>query len=388
MTSCWSAPGRSSPPTASSSTVDRMSRRRCSPAKAHRCRAARARWCSPVRSTAVMRWSCGSSPRARIPGLPRSCGSPSGPAGVRPNGGAAGRSRGGGFRRRVAGAGDRHRAGLVAGRSRPRAWRSRSRCSSSRVRARWRSRRRRRSPPRPARSPVAVWFWRAQMRWRRWRASRTSSLTRPGRCPRGECAWSNASLCEGADRGAALALAAALEARSEHPLARAVVAAAPDGAEIQADHREHAAGRGIEARIGGNVMRIGRLDFVAELAGHMPAELGARSTAAWPRTAWPGWASDAGWIAVLVFADALRSGSQPLVAALRDAGIVPVLLSGDRAQNVTAVASALGIADANAAMLPEDKRDAIARLQAEAPSSRWSATASTTRRRLRRRRCR
>ncbi len=189
-------------------------------------------------------------------------------------------------------------------------------------------------------------------------------LDKTGTLSEGRMRLVECAVVDGADRSAALALAAALEARSEHPLARAVVAAAPDGAEIQADHREHAAGRGIQARISGNVMRIGRLDFVAELAGTMPAELARKADGGMATDSLAGLGSDAGWIAVLVFADALRSGSQPLVAALRDAGIVPVLLSGDRVQNVMAVASALGIADANAAMLPEDKRDAIARLQA------------------------
>ncbi len=65
-----------------------------------------------------------------------------------------------------------------------------------------------------------------------------------------------------------------------------------------------------------------------------------------------------------MLADALRPGAPALIARLRACGIVPVLLSGDRAATVAASAAALGIADARGDALPEDKRDAIAALQA------------------------
>ena len=187
---------------------------------------------------------------------------------------------------------------------------------------------------------------------------KTGTLTE-GRMRLVECITARA-----ADRVAALALAAALEARSEHPLARAVLAAAPGGSDIRVESRAQAPGRGIEARVDGRIARIGRLDFVAELAGPMPADLAGRPDGGEATATLVGLGSESGWVAVLVFADALRSGAWPLVAALRDAGIVPVLLSGDRAQSVAAVAASLGVVDARAAMLPEDKREAIARLQA------------------------
>ncbi len=169
---------------------------------------------------------------------------------------------------------------------------------------------------------------------------------------------------QGCGRGAALALAAALEAHSEHPLARAVRTAANQTPEIRVDARQQLSGRGIEAQVDGSAVRIGRLDFVGELAGPLPAELALEVRESEAAATLAGLGNGSGWIAILVFADALRSGAEPLVAALRASGIVPVLLSGDRPESVAAVAASLGIADARAALLPEGKRDAIALLQA------------------------
>ena len=61
--------------------------------------------------------------------------------------------------------------------------------------------------------------------------------------------------------------------------------------------------------------------------------------------------------------DALRPDAPALIARLREQGVVPLLLSGDRAATVNAAAAALGIADARGDALPEAKRDAIAALQ-------------------------
>ena len=71
-----------------------------------------------------------------------------------------------------------------------------------------------------------------------------------------------------------------------------------------------------------------------------------------------------GWQALFTFADPLRPGAARLIEELVTLGITPVLLSGDRAASVDHVARMLGVADARGDLTPEDKRDAIARLQA------------------------
>ena len=80
---------------------------------------------------------------------------------------------------------------------------------------------------------------------------------------------------DGAPAARATALAAALEARSEHPLARALRQAAADGERPAAEDVRQSAGEGVAARVGGVDVRVGRPEYVAELAGEMPERLAA-----------------------------------------------------------------------------------------------------------------
>ena len=185
---------------------------------------------------------------------------------------------------------------------------------------------------------------------------KTGTLTegRPGLADLGAPARDHA-------RERALALAAALEAPSEHPLAGALRAAARGAAPDRRRRRRRGAGTGTRRRgRRGRRVRLGRAPFVAAIAGGRPAD------------AVPGAATDTavvlgdgrGPLAVFALGDRWRTGARDLVVELRALGITPVLLSGDRQSAVTATAAALGIADARGDTLPEDKRDAIAALQA------------------------
>jgi Cu2+-exporting ATPase len=163
-------------------------------------------------------------------------------------------------------------------------------------------------------------------------------------------------------RADALALAAALEAQSEHPAARAIREAAVGGAVIPLAHDLRVvAGQGVEGVVAGRRMRVGRIEFVAAQGrAAIPAEA-ARIDAGATLVA----LGDAGGIvALFALGDRLRPGAAALVAHLRSLGITPVLLSGDRAVTVAVAAAACGIADARGDATPEDKRAAIAALQA------------------------
>jgi Cu2+-exporting ATPase len=154
-----------------------------------------------------------------------------------------------------------------------------------------------------------------------------------------------------------LALAGALEASSRHPLARAF-----DGAAAGAMAREirNAPGLGVEAAAEGRRVRIGSADFCRELAGAPP-----RSVAPGEATTQVYLADERGWLAVFHLEDQLREGAREAVAALRAAGLRVHLLSGDRPAAVAALAARLGIASARGGALPQDKLEAIARLQGE-----------------------
>jgi Cu2+-exporting ATPase len=160
----------------------------------------------------------------------------------------------------------------------------------------------------------------------------------------------------------ALALAAALEARSEHPLAVALRAAAPAVALPAAGTLSLLPGCGVEGTVAGRVLRLGRPDWVAALSGHPlpPAALQAD-----PAATVVALGDAAGLRALYVLGDALRPGAAELMARLAGLGVTPVLLSGDRTVSVAAAAGALGIATARGEQLPDDKRAAIARLQAD-----------------------
>ncbi len=167
----------------------------------------------------------------------------------------------------------------------------------------------------------------------------------------------------GAATGAeAMTLATALEASSEHPLARAFCDAAADGTALPAV-RDVAIfpGSGLEGTIGNRRVRIGRPQFVADLSGQpLPAD----ETRVGPGMTEVALGDGDGLIALFELGDALRPGTAALVARLKSIGITPLLLSGDRAATVAFVANRLGITAPRGDAQPEDKREAIARLQA------------------------
>ena len=188
-------------------------------------------------------------------------------------------------------------------------------------------------------------------------------LDKTGTLTSGGLRLTGCATADGAPAARATALAAALEARSEHPLARALRDAAPEGERPEVEDARQASGDGVAGRVGGAEVRVGRPEFVSELAGEMPARLAAFAR---ERTDTLVGLGDArGWHALFAFADTLRPGAPALVAQLHGLGVTPVLLSGDRRENVEAVARTLGIRDARAALRPEDKRAAIAALQAQ-----------------------
>lgn len=160
----------------------------------------------------------------------------------------------------------------------------------------------------------------------------------------------------------ALARAAALEATSEHPIARALIDAAPRRACDATDVRT-VAGQGIEGGVDGVRHRIGRPSFVAELAGPLPAPASAFVSARDATSTIVVLGSDRGTEAVFALGDTPRTGARGVIDALRGLGLVPVLLSGDRVEAATAIGRALGIDDARGALCPEDKRTAIRSLQ-------------------------
>jgi Cu+-exporting ATPase len=171
----------------------------------------------------------------------------------------------------------------------------------------------------------------------------------------------------GVESGRVLRLAAALQAGSEHPLARAVTAAADAiGVEPVAGIRARP-GLGVEGRVGGERLLLGSARLLrAEGLDPGPLAADAEALARDGRTVSYLAGAD-GVLGLLGFGDRARSGAAEAVAALRRHGLRVVLLSGDSRPAVEAVATALGIAEIRAEAMPDDKVGAVEALRAEGP---------------------
>ncbi|WP_276520930.1 heavy metal translocating P-type ATPase [Burkholderia multivorans] len=174
-------------------------------------------------------------------------------------------------------------------------------------------------------------------------------------------------------RDDALALAAAVQRHSDHPLARAVVAAYDaqrnaQAAPVATDARA-VAGRGVEARVDGRLLALGSTRWRDELGIVVPPALDARAaeleragnTISWlmhadaPRAA----------IALIAFGDTVKPGARDAIAALADRHVASVLVTGDNRGSAAAVAAALGIGEVHAQVLPDDKARVVASLKHE-----------------------
>jgi len=146
------------------------------------------------------------------------------------------------------------------------------------------------------------------------------------------------------DSDQCLALAAALENRSEHPIARAF-----GRAPLAAEHVQSFPGLGLEGSVGEQRLRIGHPVFVCEPSGAavplMPDEPGQ----------WLLLGDDVGPLAWFVLDDRLRTDAPALLAACKARGWRTLLLSGDSSPMVASVAAELGIDEARGGLRPDDK---------------------------------
>ena len=160
-----------------------------------------------------------------------------------------------------------------------------------------------------------------------------------------------------------LALVAAAERGSEHPLGEAIVRHAGDaGLEIhEAAAFEAVAGQGVRATVEGHDIVVGRPGFVGPADAFL--EAAAERAAADGRT--PVFvAIDGRPAAVIAIADTLKSGSAAAVAELRQLGLTVVMLTGDNATTAGAIAAQAGVDRVVADVRPEDKAAQVRALQA------------------------
>jgi Cd2+/Zn2+-exporting ATPase len=192
---------------------------------------------------------------------------------------------------------------------------------------------------------------------------RTVAIDKTGTLTDGMPALGHVRVLDGRSADEALALVAAVESRSEHPLARALVAAARErGLDVRAPDGFRAfPGTGVGARLGGDELWAGGPRMAAERLGAMPEEalwLEARGETAIVL------GDDDRAIAVFGLADQARPEAAEAVTALRDAGVRRVvMLTGDTARVAASVSARVGAGEYRAGLLPEDKLHAVEALE-------------------------
>ena len=198
------------------------------------------------------------------------------------------------------------------------------------------------------------------------RAERVSAivLDKTGTVTEGRMEVAAVHAAPGEDADRALRLAAAVEAGSEHPVGRAIAAAVADRPAATAFAARP--GVGAEADVEGLHVVVGRPDRLAREGLVLPDDLAAAADGesgqgrALAAVAWDGRVR-----ALIATADRVRTTSAEAVRELRALGLEPILLTGDSAAAAQAVAAEVGIERVIADVLPEEKADRIAALQAE-----------------------
>lgn len=162
-------------------------------------------------------------------------------------------------------------------------------------------------------------------------------------------------------------ITASVEARSEHPLAKAIV----DYAQGQSidfhpiDNFEAIAGQGIVAHINGSEIQVGRISNLNTTTPLSEALAQQQATLEEEGKTVIGVIQDGNWLGLLAMADELRPESALMVKQLQDKGITAVMLTGDNQRVAASIAKHVGIQDVRAELMPEDKAKAIKTLQSE-----------------------
>ncbi len=168
----------------------------------------------------------------------------------------------------------------------------------------------------------------------------------------------------GVDADRVSQIAAAVEADSEHPLARAIVAAAGDHDVPRATGFRAITGRGVTADVDGTNYAVGGPQLLRERELVVPDTLRA-DTDSWTQrgAAVLYLTTDTDVIGALALEDEIRPEARQAVAELRDMGVNVAMITGDARQVADAVGTDLGITDVFAEVLPEDKDKAVIALQ-------------------------
>ncbi|MDB5268140.1 MAG: ATPase [Hymenobacter sp.] len=196
----------------------------------------------------------------------------------------------------------------------------------------------------------------------------TVLLDKTGTITRGEPAVTDFRAAPGQNPENLLALAAAVERQSEHPLAAAVVryAEAQKAASKPATDFRAVEGRGASATVAGQAVLIGNAGLLAEAGITLSAELAAQAAQLLAQAKTVLYIAVAGQAAGLIgVADTVRDTSRAAIQRLQKMGLEVVMMTGDNPETAAQVAAQVGITRYFAEVLPADKAAHVQALQAE-----------------------
>ncbi|HET7483324.1 MAG TPA: copper-translocating P-type ATPase, partial [Actinomycetota bacterium] len=194
------------------------------------------------------------------------------------------------------------------------------------------------------------------------------ALDKTGTITEGKMALTDVAAADGLSEDELLRLAAAAEDPSEHPISRAIVDGARDrGVELQpVTGFDSHAGRGVTATVGGRPVRVGRRSLMVGDAPKALEDAAASLTAQGRTVIWVG--DDSATLGVIAVADTVKPTARAAVARLHDLGLETILITGDNRATGEAIAREVGIDTVHAEVLPKDKVEVVAKLQAEGKS--------------------
>ena len=194
------------------------------------------------------------------------------------------------------------------------------------------------------------------------------ALDKTGTITKGEPVVTDLLPAEGVKETELMQLAAALEAGSEHPLAKAVMRYAEEKGIVYGEvtHFEALPGNGLSAKAGGRRLQGGSLRYISgSISVPQHAKEQAKVLAREGKTPLL-FAGDDTFLGIIAVADTMKEDSPEAIRELRDMGIHVVMLTGDNEQTAQAIGAQAGVDEVIAGVLPEGKEVVIRKLQEDA----------------------
>jgi Au+-exporting ATPase len=192
------------------------------------------------------------------------------------------------------------------------------------------------------------------------------AVDKTGTLTEGRPVLTDFEVAEGFDRNNVLAKAAAVESKSEHPIARAIVTAATESglALPSLTDFDSVTGMGVHATVESSIVEIGADRFMHKL-GLDVSIFSAVAERMGKEGKSPLYAAIDGRLAgIIAVADPIKSSTPKAIAALHQLGLKVAMITGDNAKTANAIAQQLGIDEVVAEVMPEGKVEAVRRLKA------------------------